>query len=483
MSSAVTVFLPDLGQSPFKPSVECSASVPLIIKKIGRNTNENIASRTDIHVENLFSTDTFRLIVENSNTEYIVFVKQQSSVVFANYAIDRLIAVAESTGAGIVYADYSEIKDGVSALHPLIEYQAGSLRDDFDFGYVYLFSRKALLHALSSSQQAYMYAGLYDIRLKISEHVPIIHLNEAVYSVEELDTRKSGEKQFDYVDPKNRSVQIEMEHAVTEHLKRIGGYLEPRFSDVNFMEEKFPVEASVIIPVKNRVNTIGDAIESVLIQKCNFKFTLIIIDNYSTDGTTEKIDSYKDERIIHLIPEKKNHGIGGCWNYGVHNKHAGKFVVQLDSDDLYKDGTTLQKMVNQFYNEKCAMVIGSYQMTNFALEEIPPGIIDHREWTPDNGRNNALRINGLGAPRAFYTPLLRKINMPNVSYGEDYATALAISRHYRIARIYEPVYLCRRWEGNTDASLNIVQQNANNFYKDKIRTIELLARKKQNQSQ
>lgn len=481
MSSSAIIFLPDFGQTTGKPSIEGSSSVTLIVKRIGTSNDEK-SNQSDISVKDLFSTDAFRLMVENSTADFILFVKQQSTVIFAEYAVDRFIAVAETTGAGIVYADYSEIKEGISSLHPLIEYQVGSLRDDFDFGYVYVFSRKALIHALSSSQQAYMYAGLYDIRLKISEHFPIIHINETLYSVEESDSRKSGEKQFEYVDPKNRSVQIEMEHAVTEHLKRIGGYLEPKFSDVNFSEGNFFVEASVIIPVKNRVNTIGNAIESVLIQRCNFKFNLIIIDNYSTDGTSEKIDSYMDERIFHLIPEKQNLGIGGCWNYGVHNEHAGKFVVQLDSDDLYKDETTLQKMVDQFYKEKCGMVIGSYQMTNFALEEIPPGIIDHREWTPVNGRNNALRVNGLGAPRAFYTPLLRKINMPNVSYGEDYATALAISRNYRIGRIYEPVYLCRRWEGNTDASLNIVQQNANNFYKDKIRTIELLARKKQNQS-
>ncbi len=289
---------------------------------------------------------------------------------------------------------------------------------------------------------------------------------------------ENAEKQFDYVDPKNRAVQIEMEQACTNHLKQIGAYLEPKFDEIDFNQEIFATEASVLIPVKNRRNTIEDAIQSVLSQKTTFPFNLIIVDNYSTDGTTELIAEYtqKDTRVIHLIPENKNLGIGGCWNAGAAHASCGKFTVQLDSDDVYKDENTLQTIVNAFYEQHCAMVVGSYTITNFKMEEMPPGLIDHREWTPENGRNNALRINGLGAPRAFYTPLLRSIKAPNTSYGEDYALGLAFSRRYQIGRIYESLYLCRRWEGNSDASLNIEKQNANNFYKDKIRTIELVAR-------
>ncbi len=442
----------------------------LIVSTGGSNIKNSIVSQS------LFGRETFRAMLEASGADYVFFVTQSVGLQFSDYAIDRMIRVASSTGAGIVYADYYEESEDKLKPHPLVEYQRGSIRDDFDFGYVYLFSRKALLRAASLSSSPYQFAGLYDIRLKISEFAPIIHINEYLYSVDKSDNRKSGEKLFDYVDPKNRAVQIEMEDAATAHLKRIGAYLAPDFTDVDFSGDRFPVEASVIIPVKNRVNTIADAIHSVLKQECSFPFNLIVVDNYSTDGTTEKIASIKDEKLIHVIPESKDLGIGGCWNYAVHHQAAGKFVIQLDSDDLYKDATTLQKLVDCFYAEKCAMVIGSYQMTDFNLNEIPPGIIDHKEWTPDNGRNNALRINGLGAPRAFYTPILRQINFPNVSYGEDYSVALAISKDYRIGRIFEPVYVCRRWEGNSDAALSLEKQNQYNFYKDKIRTLEILSR-------
>jgi glycosyltransferase involved in cell wall biosynthesis len=242
------------------------------------------------------------------------------------------------------------------------------------------------------------------------------------------------------------------------------------------------VEVSVIIPVKNRVKTLTDAIKSVLKQITDFSFNLIIVDNYSDDGTAEIIKSFaeKDKRIHHIIPERKDLGIGGCWNEAVHNPKCGKFSVQLDSDDMYKDENTLQLIIDKFREEKVPMVIGSYVITDFNLEEIPPGIIDHREWTPDNGRNNALRINGLGAPRAFYTPVIRKIKIPNVSYGEDYAVGLAISRYYQIGRIFEPIYFCRRWEDNTDAQIDITKLNANNLYKDRLRTFEIFARQRKN---
>ena len=268
-----------------------------------------------------------------------------------------------------------------------------------------------------------------------------------------------------------------MEQACTEHLKEIGAYLEPQFKNVDFNQEAFEVEASVIIPVRNRVKTIKDAIHSVLRQVADFPFNVIVVDNHSTDGTTEAIAQLaQDERVIHIIPDRTDLGIGGCWNMGIHHPQCGKFAIQLDSDDLYSDEHTLSKMVSAFYEQQCAMVVGTYRMTDFDLNTLPPGIIDHKEWTPENGRNNALRINGLGAPRAFYTPVIRQIGFPNTSYGEDYAVGLAISRHYQIGRVYDVVYLCRRWSGNSDAALNAFQVNANNLYKDRIRTWELKAR-------
>jgi glycosyltransferase involved in cell wall biosynthesis len=335
-----------------------------------------------------------------------------------------------------------------------------------------------LKRAVAETTAEYQFAGIYNLRLKVSQHYTIVRINEYLYSEIELDTRKSGEKQFDYVDPKNRQVQIEMELACTDHLKAIGGYLVPNFESVNFDEGEFVNEASVIIPVRNRARTIEDAIRSVLAQKTTFPFNLIIIDNYSTDGTSDIIRKYaeQDNRVVHLVPERTDLGIGGCWNAGVDHATCGKFAVQLDSDDVYQDENTLQTIVNAFYEQNCAMVVGSYTMTNGDMQPIPPGLIDHKEWTPDNGRNNALRINGLGAPRAFYTPMLRRVKVPNTSYGEDYALGLRFSRQYQIGRIYTSLYLCRRWDGNSDAALSIEKINANNLYKDKIRTMELLAR-------
>ncbi len=343
---------------------------------------------------------------------------------------------------------------------------------------------KAVKEAVKNSTENYMLQDFITLRLSISQNYSITRIPEFLYTTVESDIRKSGEKLFDYVDPKNRKNQIEMEEALTIHLKKIGGYLEPKFAEIKFDNENFKNEASVIIPVRNRVKTIADAIKSVLKQKTNFPFNLIVVDNHSDDGTTEIIAELKskDDRLIHLIPESNDLQIGGCWNLGIMNSNCGRFAIQLDSDDIYLDETTVQKIVDKFIEEKCAMVIGSYKLTDFQLNEIPPGLIDHKEWTPDNGRNNALRINGLGAPRAFYTPILREIKIPNVSYGEDYAVGLEISRNYQIGRIYEPVYICRRWEGNSDAALGIEKINSNNFYKDKIRTIELVARKIKNKA-
>ena len=427
--------------------------------------------------EPVFKSETIRRIAAESKANYALVYTKTTTLELGYMALERLLQIAQDTEAGLVYADHYQVKGGELVKAPVIDYQKGSLRDDFDFGSVLFFDAAALKESVQRMTETYQHAGLYDLRLKLSQRYALVHANEYLYSEVEEDNRKSGEKQFDYVDPRNRDRQIEMEKACTQHLKEIGGYLEPHFKDIDFNQGEFEVEASVIIPVRNRAATIGAAIESVLKQQTKFKFNLIVIDNHSTDGTTEAIDAFKaDGRVVHLVPERNDLGIGGCWNYGVNSKRCGKFAVQLDSDDLYKDEHTLQTIVDAFYEQKCAMVIGSYMMTDFDLNELPPGVIDHKEWTPDNGRNNALRINGLGAPRAFYTPVLRSIGLPNTSYGEDYAMGLNISRHYQIGRIYDVLYLCRRWGGNSDAALSIEKVNANNLYKDRIRTWELEAR-------
>ena len=416
-------------------------------------------------------------IAEIVNTRYVLLQITDEDIELGPFAPERFYTIAEMTQAGLVYADYREEKEDKFIPHPLIDYQEGSLRNDFDFGKLLFIRTSALKKAIRQATGDYQHAGLYDVRLNISRSYPIVHINEYLYTAKEKDTRSSGQKMFDYVNPRNQEAQKEMEQACTAHLKAIGAYLKPEFLNVDFTEENFPVEASVIIPVRNRVKTIEDAIRSVLHQKTSFAFNLIIIDNHSTDGTSERIQKYTDgAQVIHIRPKRTDLGIGGCWDLGVNHPECGKFAIQLDSDDVYSDTSTLQKIVDAFYTQQCGMVIGSYRMTNFQMEEIPPGIIDHKEWTPDNGRNNALRINGLGAPRAFYTPLIRRIHFPNTSYGEDYAVGLRISRDYQIGRIYDVLYLCRRWEDNSDATLSIEQTNRNNLYKDRLRTWELKAR-------
>jgi GT2 family glycosyltransferase len=420
-----------------------------------------------------------------SDTKYILFLTQDTMIQLGQFSLERFISVAESTGSGIIYSDYYDIKNNTAFPHPVIDYQFGSVRDDFAFGPILFFDRSAFVNASKGIDNAFKFAGLYALRLAISRHHSITRVPEHLYSSIETDERKSGEKLFDYVNPKNREVQIEMEKAVTAHFKKIKVYLEPKFKKINLNNIEFKNEASVIIPVKNRAKTVGDAVQSVLKQKTDFPFNLIVVDNHSTDGTSSILHEFaaKDKRVIHVVPTRTDLGIGGCWNEGVHHQNCGRFSVQLDSDDIYKDENTLQKIVDVFRKEKCGVVIGSYQLTDFNLNEIPPGLIDHKEWTPDNGRNNALRINGLGAPRAYYTPLLREVKIPNVSYGEDYAVVLAMSRDYQIGRIYESVYICRRWEGNSDAALSIEKQNAHNTYKDRIRTFEMLARQRKNRNQ
>ncbi len=430
-----------------------------------------------IYIDSIKSTKTLREIAKYSTSDYSLIYTKESTLVMGMFAIERMLKLAQDNSASMVYSDHYQIIDGVKKNNPVITYQLGSLRDDFNFGSVLLYNSDILVDAVKSMNVDYEYAALYDLRLKASQKGDLVHINEYLYTEIEHDNRKSGEKIFDYVDPRNRAVQIEMEKVCTKHLKEIGGYLEPKFNHIEFNKGEFEFEASVIIPVFNRIKTIEDAIKSVLIQKTSFKFNLIIVDNYSTDGTYEAIEKYSsDERVLHLVPNRKDLGIGGCWNYAVHHPKCGKFAIQLDSDDVYSDENTLQKIVDAFYEQNCAMVVGTYMMTNFKMEMIAPGIIDHKEWTPDNGRNNALRINGLGAPRAFYTPVLREIKVPNTSYGEDYALGLNISRDYQIGRIYDVLYHCRRWEDNSDASLDIVKMNSHNTYKDRIRTWELKAR-------
>lgn len=430
----------------------------------------------------LKSSNSMRLIAQKASCDYFFIYTKKDALKLGQRCVKRFSRAAASTGAGWIYSDLHQVKKGLSEPHPLIDWQIGSVRDDFDFGSLILVKTDSFRKAVETMDCCYKFAGLYDARLKISESEQMFHLNEFLYTEIEDDTRLSGEKQFDYVNPKNRDVQIEMEKACSEHLKKIGAYLEPSFKSVNFGCESFPVEASVIIPVKNRIKTIEDAIKSVLMQKTDFNFNLIIIDNHSTDGTSDLIRKYaeSDSRVIHIIPQRDDLGIGGCWNEGVNDARCGRFAVQLDSDDVYSGNDTLAKVVNAFYEQNCAMVIGSYKITDFDLNEIPPGVIDHKEWTPENGRNNALRINGLGAPRAFFTPVLREIGVPNTSYGEDYALGLMISHDYQIGRIYDVLYNCRRWTDNSDASLSIAKINANNLYKDKLRTLEILSRKKRN---
>ena len=433
---------------------------------------------TFVVIDRMESSNTVMSIAENTDADYLLLCTRMTSVRWGLYALERFLRTADDTGAVMVYSDHYALEEGALTKHPAIDYQAGSLRDDFDFGSLWLIKSQALLDYVAQTDRVdYQYAGLYDLRLYLSRKGEIFHLNEYLYTEAELDTRKSGEKQFDYVNPRNREVQIEMERACTAHLEKVGAIVDTNFyRQPDFDEQEFACEASVVIPVFNREKTIADAVKSVLSQKTNFPYNVIVVNNHSTDSTGEILDSIDDRRLIQIVPSRTDLGIGGCWNVAVNSDHCGKFAVQLDSDDLYSSPKTLQKIVDAFHEQKAAMIIGSYRMCDFDLNTLPPGLIDHKEWTEDNGCNNALRINGLGAPRAFFTPLVRQIQFPNTSYGEDYALGLAFSRRYRIGRIYDELYLCRRWGGNSDAALSVERVNANNLYKDRLRTMELKAR-------
>ncbi len=480
MKVSINCFIPFQSADQVKETVD-TLKASHLVNKIYLLTDNDCKDKVEgcevVSIDSLKSTDTVKKIAAKADARYTLIYTKSAHLRLGYFALDRMIQLAQDSDAGLIYADHYQVTGDDKKNCPLIAYQKGSLRDDFNFGSVLIYKSDDLKGAVSQMDTAYQFAGLYDLRLKVSQSAQLEHINEYLYTEIENDTRKSGEKIFDYVDPKNREVQVEMEKACTDHLRKIGAYLTPQFKKIEFSKTDFEYEASVIIPVRNRIRTIADAVKSVLNQKTNFKFNLIIVDNYSTDGTSEAIQKFaSDERLIHVIPENKELGIGGCWNAGVHHSKCGKFAVQLDSDDVYSDENTLQKIVDAFYEQNCAMVVGTYMLTDFDMKMIPPGIIDHKEWTPENGRNNALRINGLGAPRAFYTPLLRDIKVPNTSYGEDYALGLYFSREYQIGRIYDVLYLCRRWDDNSDASLDIVKMNTHNTYKDRIRTWEVQAR-------
>ena len=480
MQTTINCFVPFASLDQVTPTVEALKASPLVTKIYLLATDQEakpVLGCDLIHVDSLNSSATMKKIAEAADCDLILLYTKFDTLVPGYLALERLARLAADSKAGMLYADSYTVVDGVKSNAPVIDYQFGSLRDDFNFGSMLIFNTVDFKKAASGITADYKAAGLYDLRLRLSRIAPIVHVNEYLYTDIAAPRQETGEAIFSYVDPKNRGVQIEMEAACTDHLKAIGGYLAPKFDTIEFDKGDFEYEASVIIPVRNRVRTIRDAIRSVLGQKTDFPFNLIIIDNHSTDGTSEAIEEFAgDPRVIHIIPERDDLGIGGCWNVGVNHPKCGKFAVQLDSDDVYADENTLAKMVGAFYEQNCGMVVGTYMLTDLDMNMIPPGVIDHKEWTPENGRNNALRINGLGAPRAFYTPMLREIHVPNTSYGEDYALGLAFSRHNQIGRVYDVVYLCRRWDDNSDHALDIVKTNNNNLYKDRIRTWELQAR-------
>ena len=484
MYKTITCFLPYKNDSQTNKTLELLISNPYIREVFLLVENavtlpETFSACKQLQIDSLSSSKTMQDMALHANSPYILIYTKTNSLELGYNALPRMIDYLAPNESGMVYADHYKMVDNKCTPHPVTDYQLGSVRDDFDFGSLLLFKQNAFLHSVAEirKQPVYEYAGIYALRLAMTRFYQLIHIREFLYTENEDDLRKSGEKQFDYVDPRNRNVQMEREQAFTHYLKDINAFLNPVQHTVNLHEGDFKYEASVIIPVRNRARTIEDAIQSVLKQETDFPFNLIVIDNHSTDGTSEIIKRFtSDNRVIHLIPERTDLGIGGCWNLGIDHPYCGRFAIQLDSDDLYSGPSTLQTIVNKFYADGCAMVIGSYRMTNFNLETLPPGVIDHKEWTDANGHNNALRINGLGAPRAFYTPILREIRVPNTSYGEDYALGLAFSRNYRLGRIYDVLYLCRRWEGNSDASLSVEKVNKNNAYKDSLRTLEIRRR-------
>ena len=466
--------------------------VPAVDDEWAESLKEQVLTSTLVQnvyrVESIRSSDALRQIADQTQAAYVALIVKDTALELGEGALERLVKVASDSGAAMVYADrYERKEDGgkwVENRHPVIDYQLGSIRDDFDFGALWLVRGEWLRQwAHESVNTHYIYGGLYDLRLYLSRQGELLHLNELLYTEVERDMRASGEKQFDYVNPANRDVQIEMEQVATRHLEAIGALVDTNnLLTVDYNEQAFDIEASVIIPVYNRAKTIADAVKSALEQETSFAYNVIVVDNHSTDGTSDILSqlSTLHSQLVVLVPERHDLGIGGCWNEAVNDARCGRFAVQLDSDDLYSSPKTLQTIVDAFYKQKAAMIVGSYRMCDFELNTLPPGLIAHKEWTDENGPNNALRINGLGAPRAFFTPLLREVQLPNTSYGEDYAMGLWFSRNYRIGRIYDELYLCRRWGGNSDAALSVDRVNANNLYKDRLRTLEIKARQAKN---
>jgi Glycosyl transferase family 2 len=459
--------------------IGCHAAEPAGLSMLAR-------SKARVLHSDFFSGAAINQLLDEATTDYLLLCLPGDQPELGQRAIERLLSAAEESGAGLIYSDFRDDVDGQIADHPLIDYQLGSIRDSFDFGAMILFSKRAADAAVTRHgpiDERLRWAGLYELRLKLSIDSTVLRIPEPLYTRVPADRRASGERQFDYVDPRQREYQIEMEQVATEHLKRLGAYLPPEFRTPPLSEQDFPVRASIVIPVRNRERTIKDAVNSALSQRAPFEFNVIVVDNHSTDRTTEILQEIasRDGRLIHLKPTRNDLGIGGCWNEAIYSSDCGECAVQLDSDDLYTDESALETIVAKFDEGPYAMVIGSYKIVNLELREIPPGLIDHREWTRENGRNNALRINGLGAPRAFHLPVLRQIGFPNASYGEDYAVALRISRDYEIGRIYEPIYFARRWEGNSDAALPLATANRYDAYKDHLRSVEILARKRMNQ--
>ncbi len=445
----------------------------------------SLSAEKTLHYDPIFSGLMIRRLLVEWTSEYLLLLLPGGGINLGARAADRFLQIAADTGAGWLYSDFRQHQGDEVSDHPLLDYQPGSIRDNFDFGSVLLLSRRAVDRAFDQHgavAEDVQWGGLYDLRLKLSVDSEILRIPEPLYTRSVVDARATGEKIFDYVDPRKRDYQVEMERIATAHLKRIGAHLLPRFAAVSESGESFPVKASVIIPVRNRVKTVADAVRSALAQKTGFDFNVIVVDNHSTDGTTGVLKELaaQNERLIHLIPTRTDYGIGGCWNEAIFSSHCGRYGVQLDSDDIYSSEQTLARIVTEFEKDKYAMVIGSYTIVDFDLNELPPGLIDHREWTRDNGRNNALRINGLGAPRAFDTSILRLIGLPNTSYGEDYAVALRISRDYEIGRIYDSLYFARRWSGNSDSELPLATANRYDAYKDRLRTIEIRARQQRN---
>ena len=460
--------------------------INLLVTDDFANSYKPLDGTSFVVVDNIMSSRAMLGMAGKTDAGYALFYMKTTPLTLGCYALERLQQVAHETDAVLLYSDRYAIEDGKTVRHPVIDYQEGSVRDDFDFGSVVIIRGDALReYGASHVDAVWQYAGWYDLRLWLSRKGRVVHLDEYLYTEQELDTRLSGEKQFDYVNPRNRDVQVEMEKVVTRHLDAIGALVDTSsYPSPDFGEQHFDIEASVIIPVYNREKTIADAVKSALSQQTTFKYNVIVVDNHSTDRTGEIIENIRadlsETRLVHLIPQRNDLGIGGCWNLAINDDRCGRFAVQLDSDDLYSSPKTLQQIVDAFYRQRAAMIVGSYRMCDFDLNTLPPGLINHSEWTDENGANNALRINGLGAPRAFFTPLARQIKFPNTSYGEDYAMGLAFSRRYRIGRIFTELYLCRRWGGNSDHALSVEKVNANNLYKDRLRTIEISARRRFN---